>query len=711
MSEKTESLSSIFNPKSVAVVGASTNPQKLGAVILSNVIDCGFEGAIYPVNPKDNNIQGLKAYKSVKDIPGELDVACIVIPRDYVDGVIDECIEKDVKGIIIISAGFSEIGEEGEAIENKIADKCKKAGIRLIGPNCLGILNPSANLNVSFAASHARKGNIAFLSQSGAFCTAMLDLSLEKNLGFHNFVSVGNKADVSENDLINYWKEDDDVNVIGAYIEEIGTGLEFMELAHDLDKPLVVLKPGESNEAKEAISSHTGSLAGSSEAVNAALEKSGVVHVKTISEMFNSMMGFSWAPLPKGNNVAVVTNAGGPGIIATDAVVEAGLNMANLSEDSVNSMKEVLPPTSNFHNPVDVIGDAGADRYRCALENLRDDDNVDSILVILTPQIVTEIEQTAKTIMNIAKTTDKPIFAAFLGDHFVNAGLRIFYDFKIPAFQDIHTAVKTLHNMTRYAEFKDNKVSLQSYKEISKDGKYHKEVEQVLQKAKKSDETAIAISEKLASKIADEFNLPVPKQAVASNLLELKAFAKDKYPVALKATTEDLAHKTDKKAVFLDIKDEDALEEAFKQLESVLTESGVEVPKYLIQEFIAEYEPLFVGANRDGTEKVYETGKGFGHLLALGYGGIYAEIFNDIRLVLAPSSKDQIREKLDDTAAWKIMSGARGKQALATEPALDFILNVQEMLITYPQIKSVDFNPVLVTKNRAVAVDIKIFVG
>jgi acetyltransferase len=385
--------------------------------------------------------------------------------------------------------------------------------------------------------------------------------------------------------------------------------------------------------------------------------------------------------------------------------------MAKISQKSKEAMQEVLPATASLHNPIDVIGDAGADRYEASIRAVINDDNADSILVVLTPQIVTEIEETGKVIRDLSKTTDKPIFAVLLGDHYVKAGLRILYDFKIPAFQDIHDAVSTLKNMTDFAQFQQRKNDLPKIAEFKRNGKYREELNKVLASVKQSKDAARAISEDLASDIAAEFDLPVPKQTVATNLKQAKKFSAAIYPVALKATTEDLAHKTDKKAVFLNIKDESELEESFNKLKEVLTDSGVEEPKFLIQEFIADYEPLFIGANRDGAIDVYQSNEGFGHLLALGYGGIYAEVFSDIELSLTPSTRADIEETLEKTSAWEIMSGARGKDPLATDQALDFIMKVQKMLVTYPQIKSVDFNPVLVTKNKVAAVDIKIFVG
>jgi acetyltransferase len=711
MAHQASTLSSLTNPKSIAIVGASTDPQKLGSTILSNVIDSGFEGDVYPINLKGGTIQGLQVYKNIKEVPGDIDTACIVIPRKFVESVIDDCIEKDVKSVVIISAGFSEVDEKGAKLEKQIATKCKQNDINLLGPNCLGILSPDANLNLSFAASHPQKGNIAFLSQSGAFCTAMLDLSLEQNLGFFNFVSVGNKVDIDENKLINYWNENSDIKVVGAYLEEINKGIQFISNAHKLDKPLIVLKSGKSEEAKEAIASHTGSMAGSSQAVTSAFAKAGVIEVNQIKEMFDTMVGFSWAPLPQGPNVGIVTNAGGPGIITTDTIIEHGLKMANLSDKTQKSLTEVLPQAASVDNPIDVIGDAKADRYENGIKALIQEDNVDSIVVVLTPQLITQIEETAKNIMQLSKTTDKPIFAVLLGKHYVQSGLRILHDFEVPAFSDIKNAISTLSKMYTFYKYQKKAPQLPNIQNYQVDGKYEDEMRKFLKQTQNSNKAAQPIPETLTNKITNEFALPLPAQAITVNYDELLTFAHDNFPVALKATTEDLAHKTDKQAVFLDLKDEEEFKRAYNQIEEVLRNAGVSEPKFLVQEFITDYQPLFIGSNRDGDPNIYKSQSGFGHLMALGYGGIYTEIFNDIEFTLLPNTREQIKETLSKTKVWEIMKGARGKETLAIQEAIDIIMKIQKMLLTYPQIKSVDFNPILVTTEKAVAVDIKIFVG
>ena len=719
MNSPIKSLDKLFNPSSIAVVGVSEDPSKLGSVLFSNIIDSGYKGKVYPVNPKHDMLYGMRTYKNVGAIKGKVDLIVIAVPSKFVIDVMEEAGKKGAKAAIVITAGFKEIGED--ELEKELITTAKKYGIRLLGPNCLGMINPIADLNASFAASTPEKGKIAFLSQSGAFCTAILDMAVEKNLGFSHFVSLGNKADVGELDLLDMWYKDDNVKVIGAYLEEISKGKDMLDLVRQNDnkKPLIMFKPGKSSHAQKAISSHTGSMAGSAETFQAAIRQNGIIESNEVNEMFYTMMGFSWSPLPKGPKIAVITNAGGPGIIATDEIVEHGLEMAEISEKSKKAMRNFLPPTASLNNPVDVIGDALAQRYRAPIDVLMQDENVDAILVILTPQLVTQIEETAKLIINSARLYEKPIFPVFLGGKYAKTGLQRLYDNKIPAFIYIQDAVKVIEKMYQYQSFcaktakSDEKKKLALVK-IQGKGKYRKE----LQKLIKAGETNP--SEGLVAKMVAEVGIDLPGQIVSNKLKDILHFAEDRYPVVAKATTQSIAHKTDVKALYLNIKSEQELTEKFNKLQETIakvnkqkgTAANNNLAEILVQEQIEADESLLIGANRDGGSNVYEDGsKGFGHLIVVGKGGIYTEVYKDIQTTLVPSTRAEFESTLDKTKVSQILRGARGLEGLAVKEVLDALENVQKLVLLYPEIESLDINPIMVNKKRAVAVDIKLFLA
>ncbi|MEP7103156.1 MAG: acetate--CoA ligase family protein [Candidatus Dojkabacteria bacterium] len=719
-------LNSLFNPKSVAIVGVSEDPAKLGSVMLSNLNEGKYKGEIYPVNPKYKELFGYKCYPKVSSIKEDVDCAIIVIPAGVVPEILEDCGIKKVKTAIIISAGFKEVGPVGEELEKRISSIARKYNIRILGPNCLGAIVPKNKINMSFAASHPLEGDIAFVSQSGAFCTAILDMSLQRNVGFSHFVSFGNKIDLNENDFLEDWLEDDEVKVIGGYLEEVDSGLDLVEIYKETDakKPFIVLKPGESVQAQKAISSHTGSLAGSTEVFQTAMSQAGITTVKDVNQMFNLMMGFSWSKLPQGKKVAIVTNAGGPGIIATDEVIKRGLEMAQISEESKIAMRDLLPPNASLNNPIDVIGDALAERYKAPIDVLMKDKNVDIILVVLTPQLVTQIEDTAKLIINSTKLGDKPIFAVFLGGKYVSFGLQRLYDDKIPAFNDIDQAVDVIAAMEKYSEFKD---SLKGGKNLFndlidknlEDGKYRKELLQVFEK---SNGNEIALNEELTSKIAVEVGLDLPEYLALKiekgTFEKFLEFAKGRYPLVLKTPADVIAHKTDKKAIYLNLKNDKELESAYNELiqtieKEMSTQGGkIKTPSLILQEQIIGAKEVFIGVKRDGDADVYKGRKGgFGHLITFGTGGIYTEIYHDIAYSLVPSSEEEILESFKTTKIFKIIEGARGLPPLNLKAILKAIQAIQKLVIYYPEISSIDLNPVLLNEKRAVCVDLKFFVG
>jgi len=697
---------STLNPKSVAIVGASTDPEKIASVILHNVIEGGYNGRIYPINPKYDEVQGRKAYPTVLEVEDSLDLVCIAIPYQFVDEIVDQCIEKKVKTVVIISAGFKETGGEGKNLEESIAHKLKEARIRLLGPNCLGFINNRAKLNLSFARENPGEGNIAFISQSGAFCTAILDMACEKGLGFSHVISLGNKADIHENELMIQLFADSNVKALALYLEEFKDGKEFVSLSQKAKKPILLIAPGSSDKAKLAISSHTGALASSYDTTIAAVRKGNIILAENSEELFKLITLININAIPKGNKIAIITNAGGPAIIATDMVEKEGLELTEIGEKIKQNLLKALPRESSIKNPIDILGDAKSDRYALAIETVLEEKNADSILVILTPQLITEIEGTAQKIVEISQTESKPIYSCFLGGKDIKAGFRILELNDAPYFNDIQEAVHLIKKLSVFEEEKDNKKIVEA-STFKKRGKYTKQIKQLLR-----NDTSVIVPDELAISIMREFKIDIPNELVTGSIEKAINFAAINFPVAIKATAEEFQHKTDFKAIYLDIRTITEFEEKFEELKNTIEKvTGKQSPDILVQEMIDGKLEFFIGTNREGLSDIYERdGLGFGHLLAIGQGGIYTEVYKDIKYILLPESLENMDSILNETKVSKIIDGYRGKPKLAREKLLDLMIKLQKMLISYPQIVSMDINPVILTEKRAVVVDIKLYI-
>ena len=697
----------ILTPKSIAVVGVSQDPDKIGSVILKNLINDSFNGKVYPINPKYEELQGRKAYPNILSVPENIDMVCIAIPYQFVEDIIDQCVTKKVKSVVIISAGFKETGDTGKKLEERIATKLKTEGIRLLGPNCLGYINNKAKINLSFARENPGNGNIAFISQSGAFCTAILDMACEKKLGFSYIISIGNKADIQENELMELFVSDDGVSAIALYLEEFSDGKEFVSLAQKTKKPIILIAPGSSEKAQKAISSHTGSLASSFDTTIAAVKKGNMMFAENSEELFKLMQLISLGVLPKGKKIGIVSNAGGPGIMAVDRIEKEGLQLAEIGEKTTQKLLKYLPVEASISNPVDILGDARSERYEFAIKELLEEVSVDCILVILTPQLITEIEGTAQVIADISKKAPKPIYSCFLGGKSIKSGIRILEDNNCQWFNDIQEA---LHLTSKLAEFEENKelTKIVDCNDYSKKPKFTKDVEEYL-----SLEKIVILPDDLTIQLLNEFKIDTPKQIVASSLEQGIDFASTTFPVAIKATSEDLAHKTDFKALSLDIRTITEFEEKFNELkETIIKATGNAAPKILIQEMIDGNIEFFIGANREGGSDIYEKdGLGFGHLLAIGQGGIYTEVYKDIRHILVPECREKTDSILSRTKVSTIINGYRGKPKLARGKLIDMIMNIQSLLISYPEIISMDMNPVMITDDHAVVVDAKFYIS
>lgn len=695
----------ILSPKNIAVVGVSKEAEKIGSVIFKNILEGGYKGKVFPVNPKYKKIGEYECYPSVLNIPEKVDLVCIVVPSQFVDSIADECIEKKVSSAVIISAGFKETGEEGKKLEEKVSEKLKEAGIRVIGPNCLGFINNSIQLNMTFARCNPPTGNIAFISQSGAFCTAILDMACKDNVGFSTVVSIGNKADISENELIEYFQKDKETEAIAIYLEEFTDGKDFVEIAQSASKPMVIIVPGSSEKAKQAIASHTGSLVSSYDTTLAAIEKGNLIKATDAEELFDIIKVISTKRFPADRKIGIVTNAGGPGIIATDYIERFNLEVASFEESTESKLKSFLPLAASIKNPVDILGDAKADRYKESISILLNDKGVDCVLVILTPQLITDIKGTAECIVELQKKTSKPIFSCFVGGKDVEEGNNILQTEGLYVSNNIEDTVRIISKLTDF-NIKENTFTVRAVSDLKKRGMNREELSEEL-----STEVTV-LGDELAIKIVKEFDIDTPEQIVTPNLEEAIEFAAKHFPVAIKATAKDLAHKTDFKGLFLDIRTvsefQTKFEELSKNIESV---TGTHSPNILIQEMIEPKAEFFIGASREGGIDIYdENGLGFGHLMAIGQGGIYTEVYKDIRNILVPETKKNIERVLGETKISKIIDGYRGKPALAKPELLELLDKVQSMLVTYPEIINIDINPVILTERRAVPVDIKIYI-
>jgi acetyl coenzyme A synthetase (ADP forming)-like protein len=687
------------NPRAVAVIGASRDPSKLGYAILSNIIQYGFSGDVYPINPKADELLGLTCYPSVLDVEGPIDLAVIVVPYQFVATTLKECGQKAIRGAIVISAGFRETGLDGVRREKELSAIAKEYGIRLIGPNCLGVIDTHCPLNASFAAGMPPTGEIAFMSQSGALCTAILDWALPKNIGFSRFVSLGNKADIDEVDLLEAWEQDPDTKVILLYTEGLTDGQRFIEVARRVTKntPVVAIKSGTTSAGSRAVSSHTGSLAGSEQAYRAAFSQAGVMRAESIEEMFDFSLAFSYQPLLKGGRVAIVTNAGGPGIMATDALERAGLQMASLSSETIATLEAGLPAASNIYNPVDVLGDALADRYGLALEATVKDDGVHGVMVILTPQVMTQIEETAEVVGRIAAQYDKPVVGCFMGEAKVGIGIRVLNHYRVPNYAFPERAANALRAMVDYNRWRETPPMQMTVFEVDKEG-----VRNLFDRVRA--EGRLSIGDAEARRVMEAYGLPVPQSRLASTAEEAVRFAEEiGFPVVIKIASPDILHKTDIGGIKLDVRTPADVRDAFDLLtyRAMRYMPDAELWGCQVQEMVGGGREVILGMNRDPQ---------FGPLMMFGLGGIYVEALKDVTFRIAPFSRDEARAMLTEIRAVNLLRGVRGEPPADLEAIEDVLLRLSQLVIDFPEIVEMDINPLIVfEKGRgAMSVDMRL---
>lgn len=686
-----------FKPESVALIGASTNPEKLGFKILKNLIEGGFKGKIYPVNPKGENILNLKCYKSISEIPYFVELAIIVVPAEFVCDIAEECGKKGVKGLIVISAGFKEIGEEGKKREEKLKEIIKKYGVRLIGPNCLGIIDTRNKLNASFAFEMPPEGKISFITQSGALGTAILDWAIKENVGLSKFVSFGNKADVNEIDLIEELKDDEDTNVILLYLEGVSEGRKLIEVARKTisKKPIIIVKAGKTESGAKSASSHTGSLAGSDIAFNSAVKQSGIIRANTVEELFDYALIFSYQPILKGNRIAIITNAGGPSVMAVDMIEEKGLLLSRFSEKTINLLKKYLPPVSNINNPVDILGDAKADRYEKAIEAVLSDENVDGIIVILTPQIVTQPYETAQSIVRTSKKYEKCVISCFMGGKRVEEGIKILKENGIPNYPTPERAVIALKGMDDYRRFRESNLKGRFIEfDVNKE-----KVREKIENLKRSKTKIIGDIE--GREILFLYGINVVSSFIAKNEEECENFLKrNEGNFVMKLISPDIIHKTEAGGVKIGIKSPEEAKKAFKEIidSARKYKPDAKIVGVQIQKMIEKGIEVIIGVSKDVQ---------FGHLIMFGLGGIYVEILKDVSFRIAPLTDIDADEMVNEIKSAKILKGYRNIPECNTEKIKETILKISQLVCDFPEIKEMDINPLIVNERDAIAVDVR----
>jgi len=693
-----------FCPDSIAVIGAAREEGKVGRIIFDNINNSGFKGKIFPVNPKAKDISGHKCYSSIRDIPQDVQLAIIVIPAQYISKTLEECSEKGIKYAIIISAGFKETGVKGAKREKRLLEKARNYGIRILGPNCLGMIDSQCPLNASFSANMPSKGRIGFISQSGALLTSVLDWAKASKIGFSKVVSLGNKADMSESDLFEAWVDDPNTDVITAYIEGVVSGKDFIRISSKVSKkkPVIIIKSGNTDAGARAVSSHTGTLAGSNKAYDAAFKQAGIIRANTVKDLFDYGRAFSYQPLPEGKRVAIITNAGGPGIMATDACEINGMQLAGFNNGTIEKLRDFLPSAANLYNPVDVLGDALSDRYRKTLEIVLEDSNVDAILILLTPQAMTEDLETAKAIVEVMENSSRKItvMTSFMGGDEVKKGINYLLKRKIPNFDIPEDAVDTLRVMTGQKDWIEEKPY--PIVEYSVDEEKVKEVFDMCRS-----EGRLELGEIEARKILEAYGVRVPRAKVARDIEEAKKIAKDiGYPLVLKIVSPNILHKTDVGGIKVGIEDEKELEENYDDILFNVNRymPGANISGILVQEMVKDKKETIIGISEDPQ---------FGPMIMFGLGGIYVEVLKDVSFRIAPISGKIAREMISEIKTIKLLKGTRGETPSDIESIADVLLRMSQLVTDFPEIMEMDINPLFVKKQGegSIAGDARIRIG
>jgi acetate---CoA ligase (ADP-forming) len=679
------SFKNLLYPESIAVVGASADPQKVGHAILKNILDGGFEGPIYPINPKSDTILALKCYPSLTDVPENIDCAVIVVNRDIVLSIIKDCSKKGVKAAIVISSGFGETDEEGKKAQKELVQQARLSKITLMGPNCLGLINPWQKLNAAFGQPIGKPGEIALISQSGALITSIQDWAKENKVGFSLIASIGNKASIDEVDFFEYLKGDDNTKVIAAYLEDISRGQEFMRIAEKVGKikPLVILKSGRSEAGAKAASSHTGSLAGSDVAYECAFQRLGVIRAQSIEHLFDISTALAYQPLPKKNRIAVITNAGGPGIMMSDALELSELEVVNIEEETKKNLLKLLPESASVNNPIDVLGDADSKRYGDSLWAVLESKNVDGVIVILTPQKMTDDSSIAKELVKISKNYSKPVITCFMGAETVKNGVNILRENNIPQYSVPERAAKSIYEMVKYNKYKSRPLRIIERFAVNKNP-----VIKIIKSYRSRN--LLEIGEFDAKTIMESYGMTIPEGHFASTSEEAVRFANEmRYPVAMKISSPDILHKSDVGGVKIGLGGPTEVEDAFDlmMLRVKRKMPEVNIKGVLVEEMITSGKEVILGMKKDPQ---------FGPMLMFGLGGIFVEVLKDVTFSLAPITAEESRQMIESTKSYKLLTGVRGQRSVDIQAIIANLLQLSQLVIDFPEFQEVDINPLKV---------------
>jgi len=696
------SFKNLLYPESVAIVGASSNSQKVGHAVLKNILDGDFKGPVYPINPKSESILDVKCYPSLLDVPGSIDSAVIVVNRNVVLSVMKDCAKKDVRAVIVISSGFGETDEDGKKLQSELVQFARLSNITMMGPNCLGLINPWHGLNAAFGQAIGKPGLIALVSQSGALIASIQDWAQENRLGFSLIASIGNKASIDEVDFFEHLKGDNNTKVIAAYLEDISRGQEFMRIAERVGKvkPLVILKSGRSRAGAKAASSHTGSLAGSDVAYECAFQRLGVIRAGSIEHLFDISTALAYQPLPSGNRIAVITNAGGPGIMMSDALEMSGLEVVNIDDKTKSNLLKILPPSASVNNPIDVLGDADSSRYGKSLDLTLKSNSVDGVIVILTPQKMTNVTAIAQETVNISSKYSKPVMACFMGADTVKNGLTILRENNIPQYPVPERAARAMLEMVKYSAYKSRPLRLIERFAVNKNP-----VIKIIKSYRSRN--MLEIGEFDAKTIMESYGLNIPEGHFASTSEEAINFANEMdYPVAMKISSPDILHKSDLGGVKIGLSNASEVEDAFDlmmlRIRNKMPEADLR--GVLLEKMITTGREVILGMKKDPQ---------FGPMLMFGLGGIFVEVLKDVSFSLSPITTEECKKMMENTKTYNLLSGIRGEKPVDIDAIVTSLLRLSQLVMDFPEIAEVDINPLKVGQigDGAFVVDARIILS
>ena len=698
-------LKMIFSPRSVAVIGASAKEQSLGRAVFANLLFAGYSGCVYPINTKAKSVLGVRAYPSVLDVPDEVDLAVVLVPAGMVPQVLKDAGRKGCKSAIVISAGFKEVGGEGVELEKQLKSIAQSHGMAVVGPNCFGVINtdPGVSFNATFSRSFPLTGKIAFISQSGAVGVAALEYAAGKKIGFSKFVSIGNKAVIHENHMLEALADDPLTEVILLYVEDLENPKEFVRLARRISgkKPILAVKSGRTLEGAKAAASHTGALSGSDEMYDSLFAQCGVIRVETLEELFRYGIAFANQPLPRGRKVAIVTNAGGPGIMATDAAVRYGLDLAQLDPKTKSILQSHLPPTVSLNNPIDLVGDAGETRYQLAMQGALADDNVDGVIVICVPQMMTNLEATSTIIAQQVKFSDKPVFAVYMATGDIEESLNILEEAQIPHYPFPEDAARALGAMARYSLWRKRpQTEIKRYDDVQQD-----KVKAIFANARS--EGRRFLPEPEAHAVLQAYGLPMSRSKLAHDETEAVRAAREiGYPVVLKIVSPDIVHKVDVGGVKLNLESDAEVKKAYSELIQQVKafKKDANIWGVFVQEMVRKGKETILGMNRDPH---------FGPLLMFGLGGIYVEVFKDVIFRIAPIRELSARHMIEGIKGIKLLRGFRGEPPSDMDAIAQSLLRLSQLVTDFPEIEEMDINPLIVLPagSGARVVDARIIIG